>query len=229
MINSEQRVQTLRAANILTKTVQDSTKSTIGVFGGDIDSIAFAVFGFSKFRLGTQQTRFQIADLLIHGRLPLGGALAYQLAATHEAGYAIARYLAISGRFLTAHDLFMLGLLTHIVEDECHFSLADTLGHALPPDDDVKAVQAHAVDESSIPDLLDTMHVYTSDKDSDTMDVLSHPMWDKMMLVKPQPIPLESFFLDEEAKAREEDFEDVMDEVIRCFSSDDPATCKQLR
>jgi hypothetical protein len=37
-----------------------------------IDSIAFAVFGFSKFRLGTQQTRFQIADLLIHGRLPLG-------------------------------------------------------------------------------------------------------------------------------------------------------------
>jgi len=39
MINSEQRVQTLRAANILTKTVQDSTKSTIGVFGGDIDRL----------------------------------------------------------------------------------------------------------------------------------------------------------------------------------------------
>ena len=116
MISSEQRVQALRAANILTKTVQDSTKSTIGVFGGDIDrlvnndddidvddidddryderyndtsnvandddyddgdfdSIAFAVFGFSKFRLGTQQTRFQIADLLIHGRLPLGSIM----------------------------------------------------------------------------------------------------------------------------------------------------------
>lgn len=74
MISSEQRVQALRAANILTKTVQGSTKSTIGVFGGDIDSIAFAVFGYSKFRLGTQKTRFQIADL-INGRLPLGSIM----------------------------------------------------------------------------------------------------------------------------------------------------------
>ena len=71
----------------------------------------------------------------------------------------------------------------------------------------MKAVQAHAVDESSIPDLLDTMHIYTNGKDDDTMDVLGHPLWDKMMLVKPQPIPLDSFFDTEEAKAREEDFE----------------------
>ena len=75
MISSEQRIQILRAANILTKTVMGSTKSTIGVFGGDIDSIAFAVFGFSKYRLGTQKTRFQIADLINDGRLPLGSRM----------------------------------------------------------------------------------------------------------------------------------------------------------
>jgi len=71
----------------------------------------------------------------------------------------------------------------------------------------VKAVQAHAVDERSIPKLLDTMHIYTKSEDDHTMDVLSHPLWNEMMLVTPQPIPLESFFDSEEAKAREEDFE----------------------
>jgi enoyl-CoA hydratase/carnithine racemase len=30
----------------------------------------------------------------------------------------LARYLAVSGRVLTAHDLYMLGLVTHIVDAE---------------------------------------------------------------------------------------------------------------
>ena len=67
-------------------------------------------------------------------------------------------------------------------------------------------MQSHAVDESAIPDLLDTMHIYTGDDDGD-MDVLGHELWDKIMLVKPQPVAMETFFDNEEAKAREEDFE----------------------
>ena len=46
----------------------------------------------------------------------------------------LARYLALSGRALTAHDLYMLGLVTHIVENEAHHSLGVCLGNTMPPE-----------------------------------------------------------------------------------------------
>jgi enoyl-CoA hydratase/carnithine racemase len=40
----------------------------------------------------------------------------------------LARYLAVSGRTLTAHDLYVLDLLTHIVQED---TPEDTLAMAL--------------------------------------------------------------------------------------------------
>ena len=47
----------------------------------------------------------------------------------------LARYLAVSGRALSAHDLYVLGLLTHIVQQDMpDDTLAVTLGHSVSPE-----------------------------------------------------------------------------------------------
>jgi len=214
------RRQLVLAANEVARDIEQLGQATVAVFSGQVDACAFAVFGLADYRLGTGSTQFRVNDLFA-GRLPLGGALAHHLS---RSGYAMARYLAVSGRTLTAHDMFVLGLLTHIVEEQPHLTLADALAHTVPTDDDRKAVQSSAVDASALSDLLDSMHIYMQD---DSMDVLSHPVWDKVMLVTPQPIPVKSFFESEEAQAREEDLEDVSTDIVHCFSSDDVAECRR--
>ena len=44
----------------------------------------------------------------------------------------MARYLAVSGRTISAHDMRYLGLLTHIVEEEPHVSITHSLAHTIP-------------------------------------------------------------------------------------------------
>eukprot|EP00600_Ochromonadales_sp_CCMP1393_P006605 CAMPEP_0174958028 /NCGR_PEP_ID=MMETSP0004_2-20121128/2400_1 /TAXON_ID=420556 /ORGANISM="Ochromonas sp., Strain CCMP1393" /LENGTH=352 /DNA_ID=CAMNT_0016206203 /DNA_START=188 /DNA_END=1246 /DNA_ORIENTATION=+ len=228
------RKSLIAATNSISNSISTCDKECIVVYSGEVAGTAYATFATSKYKLGTASTKLHVRDLLDDGRLPLGGGLAHHLAKAGEhgggTGYAIARYLAITGRSLTAHDLYMLGLLTHIVEEEPHFTLADSLAHTFPDDDSSKWVQGSTVDPSSLETLLDAMHIYMPDEDAvggAGKSLLSHPVWNQAMLVPPQPIPIDSFFESEEAKEREEDFEDIQSEVIHCFGPDDIAECRQ--
>lgn len=87
----ESRKQLLQSANELAHNISQLKVATVAVFGGEVDSTAFGVFGSARFRLGTQTTKFQVRDLL-QGRLPLGGALASQLSKTSKYGYAVRIY-----------------------------------------------------------------------------------------------------------------------------------------
>lgn len=44
----------------------------------------------------------------------------------------MARYLAISERVIYSNDLYSLGLLTHLVEEQPHDSLAHAFAHTFP-------------------------------------------------------------------------------------------------
>ena len=82
------RKQLITVANQVSDTLVRSTKETIAICGGDVDSSVFGVLANSKFRLGTETTRFQMRDLL-EGRLPLGGAIAHHIGKTSDKGYAV--------------------------------------------------------------------------------------------------------------------------------------------
>lgn len=118
----------------------------------------------------------------------------------------MARYLAVSGQLITGHDLYSLGLLTHIVELTPQESLGYALGHSFADDDEFKAVQSSGANAQSVKELLDVMNIYTPMENAD--ELIEHEAWNQVMLVKPQQIPLESFFDDGVArKNRKEDLE----------------------
>lgn len=220
----------IKSVNEVAAAIGKLDKATIAVFSGVVDSNSFGVFAGAKYRLGTSSTQFQVRDLLHLGRLPLGGGLVYHLTRSSKFGYAMARYLAVSGRVLTAHDLYMMGLLTHIVVEEPHVHLTDALAHTCPPDDQLKAQQSSLVDSGAVQQLLDSMHIYSGaegEASAQELDVLAHPVWEKALLVSPQPIPLDSFFDSAEARAREEDLEDVSVEVVEVFRSHNASECRQ--
>jgi enoyl-CoA hydratase/carnithine racemase len=142
------RKQLLAAANETSALLKATDRETIALVNGEVDSVVFGVLATAKFRVGTETTKFQVTDLR-DGRLPLGGGLAHHLIKSSEHGLAVgssnfsclsrvakycfyfvqlARYLALSGRSLTAHDLYVLGLLTHVVQQD---SPEDTLGIGL--------------------------------------------------------------------------------------------------
>lgn len=145
----ERRKQLIQAATEASTLIAKADKETIAVVSGDVDASVFGVLATAKYRLGTETTKFSVRDLL-EGRLPIGGGITHHLISTGEHGLAVsvetevlrtqksnfiasfdiqlARYLAVSGRVLTAHDLYMLGLVTHIVQQD---SPEDTLAIAL--------------------------------------------------------------------------------------------------
>ena len=55
--------------------------------------------------------------------------------------------------------------------------------------DHLKGEQSDCVDVQSVRDIIETMDLFTDDELSDDLaGIMEHPVWDKMMLVKPQPI-----------------------------------------
>ena len=84
-------------------------------------------------------------------------------------------------------------------------------------------MQTCPIDPVAIEQILDTMHIYLPDPNipaeaevdrqmggvaAALSGVMDHPAWERMMLVPPQPIPLESFFEDSvEGRKQAEDFE----------------------
>ena len=87
------RQRGVAAANEMSRVWTASDKTTIAVYGGDVESSGFGIFAGSDYRLGTASTRFRIADMLPEGggQLPVGGGLAHYLAATSDKGYAVSK------------------------------------------------------------------------------------------------------------------------------------------
>jgi enoyl-CoA hydratase/carnithine racemase len=193
----------LSTINKLAANISSLKKPCIAVYGGAVGGTGYGVFAGSKYRLGTTSTSFSIQELGF-GKLPLGGT-AFHLARGCSEGVAVARYLAVTRRSIRAHEMFSLGLLTHIVEEEPHVSLADALAHTIPTlggdskergnrekenDDDradvMRGLNMPVVEVDAIKELLDTMHI-----ESD-IDLASDETWDKFLLVPPSRSPLEN-------------------------------------
>ncbi len=82
------RKQLLSASNEVAALIAKSDKETVAVFNGHVDSCVFGLLSASKFRVGTETTKFQVQDLF-DGRLPLGGGIAHRLVSTSKHGLAV--------------------------------------------------------------------------------------------------------------------------------------------
>ena len=80
-----------------------------------------------------------------------------------------------------------------------------------------KSVQSSMVNASSVGELLDTMDVSLPYR----LSVLDSDLWDKVMLVRPQPVPLEDL-----RREGQIDLEEIVPEVIKLFESDDIMTLR---
>jgi len=185
------------------------------------------LFNFhSKYRLGTSSTAF-VFDVLSQENVDTG---LIDLISAHcvtkgsNVGVSMARFLAIMGWELSAHDMYDLGLITHIVESEPHVSLMHSIGHTLSPNDDLKAQQSAVVDISSVNSLLDTMNVFTNEELTSTMDgIMDHASWDEIMLVNPSSLPGAGVsFLKRNVQLAE-----WASEIDHCFSVDSIDECKE--
>jgi enoyl-CoA hydratase/carnithine racemase len=222
-VERDEKLNRIVAGKSLSSFISKMGKAVIAVYSGDVGASAYSIFASAHFRLGTTSTKFRIQEDLTRGNLPLGG-LAYHLAKSSTEGVAMARYLAITQRELTAHDMYTLGLLTHIVEIEPQVTLIHALAHTMPVDDMTKAVQSSAVDASSIKDLLDTMDIESEFAEGDFL--MDDPVWDRIMLVRPQKVDIEDFF--EENEQAKEDLEDISAEVMKVFQADSIDECLTL-
>jgi enoyl-CoA hydratase/carnithine racemase len=172
----------LKRVHSMATLIKNYNKITLTMYGGVMTGTAFAAFAGSKYRLGASTLSLKITELS-QGSFP-GAGLAHFFANAYDGGMAMARYLAISGREVRAHDLFSMGLLTHLVEEEAQNSLTHALAETIanPAEDaqlNIPRDTGTVVRESSVAELLDTMHI-----ESD-LDILSHSAWDKYILVPP--------------------------------------------
>lgn len=207
--NKDDRKQALKAIHNLSDCISkyNKYKPLISSYGGTITGTAFGVFQGSKYLLGGPTLELSINELS-KGMFPVGG-IAYHLSRGSEGGYAIARYAAVSGIKLSSSDLYSLGTISHLVEEEPSDSLLFALASSTAPFQIDNSKLTEIVDSSSIDDLLDTMHV------SEDMDVLDHDLWTKMCIVAPIKLPPdEKTFIEEKSS-----------QILECFSSHDVDKC----
>jgi len=162
--------------------IRNYNKITLTMYGGAMTGTAFAAFAGSKFKLGANTLSLKLTELA-QGSIPAAG-LAYYFANAYEGGTAMARYLAVTGRAVRADELYQMGLLTHLVEEEAQNTLTHALAETLPaPHEDAKLNierdTGTVVRELSVAELLDTMHI------EEDMDVQGHSLWNKYILVPP--------------------------------------------
>lgn len=126
-------------------------------------------------------------------------------------------------RKLNAHDMYCLGLLTHIVEEEPQNSLMHALGHTVGQRDEVKAVQTSGVDTSALSEMLDTMHILDDELvEHPDGDIMKDPIWDKAFLVPPK-----SDYSVGEQTILPEFEQPTVAEIEHCFSAENVEECKQ--
>lgn len=166
----------LQSLNNFVMALASYKKPTLSVYSGSMNGTGYAAFAGSKYLLGGPSFSL-ISNELSLGKIPSAG-FAYQFTKCGNYGVTMARYLAVSQRDVRADDLFYLGMLTHLVEDEAHVSLADALAHTIPNKQDWE--KGRVVIESALEDLLETMHIET-----DFDDPFEHEAWVKLLLVPP--------------------------------------------
>jgi len=192
-------------------------KPSLAVYSGSMNGTGFAAFAGSKYLLGGPSLSL-ISNELSKGKLPSAG-FAFQFTKCGKYGVYMARYLAVSQREVRADDLYKLGLLTHLVEDEAYVSLADALAHTIPSKSAVS--KGSVVEADSLEELLDTMHV----EENTLGDPLSHEAWDKFLLVPPNR---------EDARPRDDELDDdndlfnSRDDIMKCFNGTPEMAIKKL-
>lgn len=200
------REKYLESINNLSSVVSLLKKETFSVYSGHSNGTGFGVFSGAKYRLGTLSTSLCI-DELFHGFIPCGGLASHIVS---NSGVEFARFLATSKILLKADDMYALGLVTHIVEEDPHDTIADAIAHTVPESLISKRVQMDSVDASCIPDILDTMHVGCD------LDVMSGEVWDRLMLVK----PAEELSMSDTA-ADQSQLIPLIQIIQECYSTDD--------
>ena len=188
-------------------------KPTLSVYSGRMNGTAYAAFAGSKYLLGGPSLSL-VADELSLGKIPSAG-FAFRFKKCGPYGMAMARYLAVSKRDVRADDLFGMGLLTHLVDDEAHVSLADALAHTIPTSTELENTPGVVVAEESLNELLNTMHVLDDLDWKGEIDPMSHKMWDKLMLVPPNREDTKEADSDD---ADPNDLSVIKDDVLKCFS-----------
>jgi len=190
--------------------ISRSTKETLAVFDGECDGTAYAIFSSSKYLLGTPSTDIRVTDLS-KGRMPLGG-LAYRFVKGCDEGVEAARYYALSQASIYGNDAFSLGLVTHLVGESPQHILAHGLSHTIPPSPKSRNIQGSAVDISSLPLLVESMHAECS------LDVIDDEIWNEVCLVTPER---EREIFSNEENEREDAYT-LSKDIHYCFSVNSP-------
>ena len=192
-------------------------KPTLAVYSGRMNGTAYAAFAGSTYLLGGPSLSLVVDELSV-GKIPSAG-FAFQFKKCGAYGAAMARYFAVSRRDVRGDDLYALGLLTHLVEDAAHLSLADALAHTIPSRDDLELSPGAVVVEGAIAELLDTMDLHSD------INPMTHEMWDKLVLVPPGREDTLEAGADLEGA---DDLLAIKDDVARCFSGTPEMAIRRL-
>jgi enoyl-CoA hydratase/carnithine racemase len=215
-LDAEATKEDVQGMHFLSSKVRASKHDTITVFGGEMNGTGFAAFMCTNYKLGTPSLSFRMNELTELGVLPRGG-LAHYFYHSNEDGKSFARYLGVTGKEARADDLYHLGMITHLVEEDPQSSFTHALAHTVP-----NRSEEHRgpVRGDTIEELLDTMSV-----ESD-LDVMSHEAWNEFVLVPPGRWDTQEKEESMISAVDDLDLVDVQAWVIKCFSSDSLEECK---
>jgi enoyl-CoA hydratase/carnithine racemase len=214
-LNGEESVEEVESLHSLGGAIAESKTPTVAVYAGELNGTAYAAFAGCTYKLGTPSFHFRIDEILEHNKMPKGG-LAYYFNKASPDGAAMARYLAISGHNVSGEEMYSMGLLSHLVEEDPQSSLTNAIAHTLP--DRGAGEFKSPVRGDTISELLEDMNM-----DCD-LDVFKSELWDRYLLVPPNrwdvkekevTVPLD------EKDMQDLDLYDVSAWVVQCFGGSD--------
>lgn len=201
--------------------IQRFQKPTVAMYSGESSGTAFGVFGGSLYCLGTPSCSLRVTELA-QGLLPAAG-LAYHMARGCREGCALARYAAVTQCRLYGHELLALGLLTHLVSENPHDSLAFGISQTINDSrtEQIKSRYISPVDVSLLPELIADMDPRDPAGSGEEVDwdVHAHPMWQHASLVPERTLSDLDSVLGEVDPEAELELEAVLRDVDRCFNN----------
>lgn len=137
-----------------------------------------------QYRFGTDATSYQVRGLR-QGVLPVGAGLGHHLVQCSTTdGVALARFLAISEKRLDAEEMFELGMVTHMADDESPQDIANGLAWTRPKDMDFTQAEQVAMDTDLIEEVLETINAESEDIEETYQDEL----WDDLLSIPPKAV-----------------------------------------
>lgn len=219
---SEEKVEELKSLHGLCTTIAESKTPTVAVYGGELNGTAYAAFASCTYRLATPSFHFRIDEIIEHNTIPKAGLAHHFCKVSPEDGKAMVRYLAISGHNVSGEEMYSMGMISHLVEEDPQSSLTSAIAHTLP---DRGATEYRApVRGDTISELLDDMNM-----DCD-IDVFKSDLWNEYMLVPPNRWDVQekdTSVVLEEKEVQDLDLSDISAWVTKCFggSSDSVEEC----